>query len=181
MACKYFGTEKIEALRILYLLRHAKAEPGAPGGDSERPLSKRGRRDAAAMGTVLGKRRPGPELALCSPSARTRQTLERVLPALDPPPRVVYDTALYLADPETLLERLCLLPNETHNVLVVGHNPCLHEFGALLAADPGQLAEGFPTAALAVLQAAGAWSALRWHRAALIYYRTPKEVSHESG
>lgn len=167
-------------MRILYLLRHAKAEPEAPGGDSERALSKRGRKDAAAMGAVLGERRPAPELVLCSPSARTRQTLERVLPALEAAPRVIYDDGLYLAEAEKLLERLRLLPKETQSVLLVGHNPGLHELGALLAADPGRLAEGFPTAALAALEVTGAWAALRWHKAELIFYRTPKELSRDS-
>ncbi len=67
----------------MYLLRHAKSswdEPGRP--DRERPLAPRGVRDAKRVAKHLRRQGVAPELVLCSPAVRTRETLELVLPAL---------------------------------------------------------------------------------------------------
>ncbi len=164
-------------MKTLYLLRHAKAAADSPAGDAGRTLAKRGRKAAAAMAALLGGLDPVPELVLCSPAVRTRETLDLVLPALRPSPRVAYEEELYLAEPEALLRRLRHLPNEAGSVLLVGHNPGLQELGARLAADPGRLAQEFPTGALAVLRVTKEWADLRWHGAKLALYRTPKELS----
>lgn len=166
-------------MKILYLLRHAKAAPETEGGDAVRPLMKRGRKAAAAMGAFLAGLEPAPELVLCSPSLRTRETLDSVLPAVHPAPRVGYDDALYLASAEELLDRLRHVAKATRCVLVIGHNPGLHELGARLAEEPGRFAQGFPTAALARFEIASDWAALRWHHARLTLYRTPKDVSRD--
>ncbi len=166
-------------MKTLYLLRHAKAVPESSLGDARRGLAKRGRKAAKAMAEFLGKLVPAPELVLCSAAARTRETLELVLPALDPPPAVSYEDGLYLAEASELLERLRKLPKNSQSVLLVGHNPGLHELGARLAVDPGRLAEGFPTAALAALQIPGSWAELEWQQARLVLYQTAKELSRD--
>lgn len=166
-------------MKTLYLLRHAKAVPESSLGDARRPLAKRGRKAAKAMGDFLGKLEPGPELVLCSAASRTRETLELVLPSLDSPPTVSYEDGLYLAEASELLERLRKLPKNSQCVLLVGHNPGLHELGARLAADPGRLAEGFPTAALAALQIQGSWAELQWQKARLALYQTAKELNRD--
>jgi phosphohistidine phosphatase len=164
-------------VKTIYLLRHAKAAAESPAGDAGRRLSKRGRKAAEAMGAFLGGLTPVPELALCSTAARTRETLDFVLPALHPAPKIVYEEELYLAEAEALLRRLRHLPKDAGSALLVGHNPGLQELGARLAADPGRLAEDFPTAALAVLRLPAEWTDLRWRRTKLALYRTPKELS----
>lgn len=166
-------------MKTLYLLRHAKAAPESPLGDAQRPLTKRGRKAAKAMAEFLGGLDPAPQLVLSSTAARTRETLELVLPALHPPPTVRQEEGLYLAEASRLLERLRNLPAPVQCVLLIGHNPGLHELGARLAVDPERLAEGFPTAALAALQAPGSWAALHWHKAQLTLYQTPKQLNRE--
>lgn len=161
------------------MLRHAKAAPEEHDGDAARPLVKRGREAATAMGVYLGSLTPAPELALCSAVARARETLELVLPALHPTPRVLYETGLYMAEPGRLLERLQRLPVEIGSVLLVGHNPGLQQLASRLAPDGRGPADGFPTASLAVFHFAGAWSALRPHHATLASYRTPKALSRD--
>jgi len=141
-------------MNTLYLLRHAKAATQGTGGDQERALTEAGRKDAKTMGAAMVEARIAPELVLCSGSARTRQTLELVLPALKPAPRIVYEDELYLADAKHLLARLRHVPEDTCGVLLVGHNPGLQELAVLLSDRPGgplmaQLALGFPTSALA--------------------------------
>lgn len=144
-------------VKLLYLLRHAKARAGEAGqGDHERPLTGRGRRAADEIGDFLAERGEPPDLALCSSSQRTRETLERVLERLEQKPPVVVETELYLAACGSLLERVRALPDEAKRVLLVGHHPGIADLAELLATEgPRELrkrmAEKFPTAALAVV------------------------------
>lgn len=166
-------------MKTLYILRHAKAAPEDRAGDAERPLMKRGRKAAAAMGAYLGGLKPPPRLVLCSTSLRTRETLDEVLPSLEPAPQTLFEEALYLASASRLIERVQRLPDATESVLLIGHNPGLHQLAATLPSDATALAEGFPTAALAVLRVPGSWSSLRPRHAKLIDYQTPKSLSRD--
>jgi phosphohistidine phosphatase len=163
-------------VKTLYILRHAKAVADSSHGDAARSLAKRGRKAAEAMGAFLGSREPLPALILCSPAARTRETLDLVLPALHPTPSLAFEEGLYLATATNLLERLQKLPKAVGCALVIGHNPGLHELAARLAVAPGALSDGLPTAALVALEVKGAWTELQWHRARLVFYRTPKDL-----
>ncbi len=147
-------------LRIA-LLRHAKSSWAEPGLlDINRPLNARGKAAAPVMGRVLASLNFAPDAILCSPAARTRETLALLLPEL--PERnggasdAVFEDDLYLAEPGDLLARLRALPETVKSVLVVGHNPGLHELAARCAAsgDIGQITKlhgAFPTAALALI------------------------------
>ena len=166
-------------MKTLYILRHAKAAPEGREGDAERPLMKRGRKAAAAMGAYIAGLAPPPVLVLCSTSLRTRETLDQILPALERAPQLVFEETLYLAGASRLLDRLQRLPESADSVLLIGHNPGLHQLAATLASEAGELGEGFPTAALAVLRSPGRWSALRPHQATLIDFKTPKSLSRD--
>ena len=79
--------------------------------DYDRPLAKRGRKAAPLIGAEIAHLGLRPDLILCSGAARTRETLDLVLPALGaPPPEIVYDDAIYMATPTTLLGLLRKLP-----------------------------------------------------------------------
>jgi phosphohistidine phosphatase len=100
---------------MLILLRHARAEPGtAAMADEDRPLSPRGRADAARIGDWLRILGLPPLRVACSPSRRTRQTLDAL--HLDAP--ATFPDALYLADAETILAHAGPVPT-----LIVAHNP----------------------------------------------------------
>ncbi|HUZ74411.1 MAG TPA: histidine phosphatase family protein [Stellaceae bacterium] len=167
----------------LLLLRHAKAAPQADSeaGDRTRPLLPRGERAAMAVGRWLATEGIAPDLALCSSATRARQTLERVLPALHGRPRVAYEDTLYLAEVPALLARLRAVEPARNCVLLVGHNPGLHELAALLLGEAGgrlarRLRENMPTGALAGFELAGGWTALGRDPARLVHYVTPKEL-----
>jgi phosphohistidine phosphatase len=167
----------------LLLLRHAKAVPqGSEAKDRARELLPRGVRAAAAVGRWLAAQTLAPDLALCSSALRTRQTLEQVLPALGQAPRVAYEDALYLAEPAALLARLRAVEPEGTCVLLVGHNPGLHELAAALLGEAGgrlarRLREDMPTAAIACFAWAGTWTALGRAPARLSHYVTPKDLA----
>lgn len=166
-------------MKTLYIFRHAKAAPEGQDGDAERPLMKRGRKAAAAMGEYLAGLAPPPTVVLCSTSLRTRETLDEILPSLEPEPQLLFEDALYLASASRLLDRLQRLPEQAGSVLLIGHNPGLHQLAATLASNAEGLADGFPTAALAVLRVSGNWSVLRPHQAKLADFKTPKLLSRD--
>ena len=97
-------------MRRLMLLRHAKTEIDAPSGrDRDRRLDERGRRDAAEIGTWLGRHPPFPDFVQVSPAARAKQTWELVWEAMKeqaPPPHVEFLPELYGADPAQMLETI---------------------------------------------------------------------------
>lgn len=150
--------------KILYLLRHAKAQKAVPGEDDlNRPLIKRGRDNAEDVQIWFKTNKIRPDVVLCSPSNRTRETLEIVQPALGNP-KVVYDAALYGASPQALKAILGRLQRDVASVLIVGHNPGIEELAVGLAGHgaskmASRMSEKFPTCALAVFSApVNTWS-----------------------
>jgi phosphohistidine phosphatase len=163
----------------LYLLRHAKSSWDEPRlADHERPLAKRGRRDAKRIAKHLRRSGVEPALVVCSTAARTRETLERVRPAIGDP-TIVFAEQLYAASSDQLLERLRLVPDEIASVLLIGHNPGLQKLALALASGGDgldRLAEKFPTAALATLELATPWSRLGPAEATLTALVVPKQL-----
>jgi phosphohistidine phosphatase len=167
-------------VRELHLLRHAKSswdDPQLP--DDRRPLTKRGRRAAKAMGRHLRDQRIDPRLILCSPAVRARETLERIEPMLGG--RIVrVEAALYGADVRTLLKEIGTVPDAVASLLVIGHNPGLQDL-ALQLARPSpavrDLETKFPTAALATLAVGDqGWPALQPHAADLVRFVRPRDL-----
>src|SRR5262249_29231195 len=146
------------AMLTLSLLRHAKSSwADARLKDIDRPLNARGEDAAPLMGAFMAREKLSPDLILCSPAERTRQTLELVLAYLEPAPEVVSEAGLYLASPGGMLKRLRKLARKIRHVMIVGHNPGLHALAQQLVGDEGEaesleaLAAKFPTAGLAVI------------------------------
>lgn len=144
-------------MRRLILFRHAKAEPRAPGEDDfDRPLSERGREDAALIGQALARENLAPDYALISPARRTAETW---ICARDAFPRIraELNRALYNAGPEEIREAIEQVADRCDTLIVIGHNPGLHELAVELLADAAASAADietvsarFPTATAAV-------------------------------
>ncbi|MEU6312785.1 histidine phosphatase family protein [Streptomyces sp. NPDC047014] len=150
----------------LLLVRHAKAVPkGDPADDFERALSDRGRADAPRTGEWLARSGHLPDLALCSPARRTRQTWQLAVPALPSPPPAVYDDRLYDAAPNTLVTVLAERGAGLGCVALVGHNTGIHELASALcgsgeAEELERLRARFPTSGVVVVDLPGGWDAL---------------------
>ncbi|MBV9859134.1 MAG: histidine phosphatase family protein [Alphaproteobacteria bacterium] len=170
---------------LLHVLRHAKSSWNEAIADRERPLNRRGRETARLVGRHLAAATGPLDLALCSTALRTRETLELVLAGSAPRPRIALEDGIYLASGAHLLARLRALAETDDNVLLIGHNPGLHELAVKLA-DPespefAALTNGkFPTAARASFRIAPSWSAIDRSRHELIAYVTPKSLGGES-
>jgi phosphohistidine phosphatase len=139
------------------LLRHGKAEnSSATGGDFDRALTERGKADAALIAHALAQSGFVPDVALVSPAVRAMQTWAAAAPAF-PETLLQVAPALYNAGPGEILGLLEGRGQGARTVLVVGHNPGLHQLSVRLArsaAAPAQmlarLDQGLPTAAASV-------------------------------
>jgi phosphohistidine phosphatase len=147
------------AERMLVILRHAKAERPAGVADEDRPLTQRGHADAAAAGAWLDARGYRPDLVLCSPSKRTRQTWRGVAVALasGAEPEVRYDAELYYGSAAEALALVREIPAEVGTILLVGHNPGVSLLSALLD-HAGRDGDGLRTCGIAVHRRKGAWA-----------------------
>jgi phosphohistidine phosphatase len=169
-----------DAVHTLYLLRHAKsswADRTLP--DRERPLAPRGRRDARRIAKHLVRLEIEPDLVVCSSAERTRETLDLIRPALGATSTLRLEDELYGASSDELLARIRLVSEECASVMLIGHNPGLQRLALVLAsdgADLDRLEAKFPTAALATLTIATAWSRLAPADAALAAFVVPKQL-----
>ena len=165
----------------LHLLRHAKSSRDEGLDDRERRLSRGGRETARRVAEDLSSAIGPVDLVLCSTALRTRETATLVLSSFAAQPRIVFEDALYLAGPAALMRRLRRLDESEGAVLLIGHNPGLHELAIVLAADDSPryraLAAGkFPTAARASFAVSTSWGNLDRARHRLTDYVTPKSL-----
>lgn len=168
-------------MKRVYLLRHAKSSwKDGSLADRDRPLAKRGKRGAKAMARHLEAEGIRPDLVLCSPARRTRETLELVERAFPDGIEATLDEALYGASESELLARLQALPEEVGSVMLIGHNPGLEELALALAAEGAELprmSEKYPTAALATIDLrAKRWSTVRRGSGGLAGFVRPKDL-----
>ncbi|HXF54451.1 MAG TPA: histidine phosphatase family protein [Hyphomicrobiaceae bacterium] len=169
----------------LSLLRHAKSSWSDPElDDHERPLAKRGIKDAPRIGRFMAAAKLVPDLVLCSGAVRTRATLTLVLAELPhTPAEILYEEDLYLAAPAAMLARLSKVKLPARHVLMVGHNPGLQALALELTGEGARkglagLAGKFPTGALAVIDFdLGSWSALRAASGRLRLFVTPRRLA----
>ncbi|HHL22253.1 MAG TPA: histidine phosphatase family protein [Aliiroseovarius sp.] len=162
----------------LVLTRHAKSSWASPGlGDHERPLNKRGRASADAIGDWLQARDYLPGEALISSAARTRETWARIADRLAAPPAPTILPGLYLADPEAMLA--LLRAASAHSVMLIAHNPGSAAMAALLAIRPPehQQFHRYPTAATTVFSfEADSWADVTWQSGRVIDFVVPRDL-----
>ena len=177
-------------MRQLLLLRHAKSawdDPKLP--DHSRPLNARGHQAGAAMRELVHTLGLMPDLVLVSSARRTLQTLQALGP-LDPSCRVTPLDGLYLATLPQLLETIHGIDDTARRVMIIGHNPGLHELALTLAGgeamarpdtDLVRLTEGFPTGALAAFALACPWSAVGRGSGRLDRFVAPRDLPEPAG
>ena len=188
-------------MRRLLLLRHAKTEHDAPSGqDQDRRLDDRGRLDAAAIGTWIGRSQPLPDAILVSTAVRARQTWEiaeqaikDALPERAPAKwHVEFLDEIYGAEPAQLLGivRTAQVSTEAgapKTLMLVGHNPGMHELALMLAGSGDEAAkkalqDNLPTAGLAILDfALDDWSEVTFRGGKLVRFTSPKLLKHAWG
>ncbi|MGB5733110.1 MAG: histidine phosphatase family protein [Thiohalocapsa sp.] len=167
--------------RELLLLRHAKSDwDSGAADDFDRPLAKRGRKDAPLVGAWLYREGMIPDHFVSSPAARARETALLVCKSLDlKKKRIVWDQGVYESDLAGLLEVLARVPPGSGTVLLVGHNPGLETLVRFLTGnDVDEPSDGklMPTAALARLEMPDDWSHLEAGCATAMGIVRPKQL-----
>ena len=145
-------------MKTLLLMRHAKSSWKEPGcEDHDRPLNKRGKRDAPQMGKLIRAKRLVPEFIISSSARRARKTAAKVHESCGCRRAIELSDALYMAEPAAYLSVLRSLEREYRRVLVVGHNPGLEQLVKLLT----EVDEELPTASIVVIELSiKSWSSL---------------------
>ena len=163
-------------MKSLLILRHAKSSWKEPGTrDHDRPLNKRGKRDAPRIGELIKTEGVVPDLIVSSTALRAKTTACTVAEHARYDGELVFEPDLYLAAPEVYIEQLSLLPDDVTRVMMVGHNPGLAQLLYLTTNRD----EPFPTAALADVE----WDIEAWDEIArsfregtLRHYWIPREL-----
>lgn len=161
-------------MKTLTLLRHAKSSwSDRDQSDFDRPLNKRGKRDAPLMGRRLAERGLQPDLLLASPARRARLTVDAVAGELAvDTSRIIYDERLYLATLEALVTVVRSVAAELQHVMLVGHNPGLTELANYLV--DGRLRNIPTSGAFSVELPIPTWQQLERGSASLLFYDYPK-------
>jgi phosphohistidine phosphatase len=169
-------------MATLLLLRHADAAGSGPSGDHSRPLNARGRDAARLIGAHLASRGQVPDKVLCSSADRAVETWQTVAAELAEPPEADTESALYSADPAAVLSLIAAIPPEVGTLLVVGHNPTLHQLAFGLSAQSNgealdRLAREFPPGALAEIDfTVDDWSEVTPGAGRLVSLVTPADL-----
>lgn len=167
----------------LILLRHAKSSSGdATLADIDRPLSPRGANAARLIGRHMTEHALKPDLVLCSPARRTRDTLALVETAFGAALEHMVEPRIYMAEPPALLALVRAAPEAVNCLMLVGHDPGLPGLVfALLKGQTGtlieRLKEKFPTGALAVLSCESAtWRGVKAGACRLDAFVVPRQL-----
>jgi phosphohistidine phosphatase len=162
-------------MKTLFLLRHAKSswkDVSLP--DFERPLNERGLKAAPLIGKFMRRRKFRPDLILCSPAERARQTIALVSAAASFTAELRYDERIYEASDTRLLSLISQLDASVGKVLLVGHNPGLEELVQALTGEVRRM----PTAALAHIRLGiERWADTSERSGELLQLITPKELA----
>jgi phosphohistidine phosphatase len=169
-------------MKILGLLRHAKSSRDDPHlADVDRPLTPRGVRAAELMGAAFRKRDATFDLVLASPARRVIDTIEHFETGYGKPLQPTYEPVLCENSARTLLNVLTAIGDSAERILLVGHNPSLHNLGTTLASSKdalhAKLADQFPTAAAVLIELPAAyWPDVKPGTGRILWLLKPREL-----
>ena len=114
-------------MKTIYLVRHAKSSWKYPNlDDFERPLNKRGRKNAPFMGSILKKLKVAPDLILSSPANRASMTARIIANKISYPlEKICFSESIYQFSANALIDAIKHLDDVVNKAMLVGHNPAL--------------------------------------------------------
>jgi phosphohistidine phosphatase len=162
-------------MKTLYLVRHAKSSWKYPNlDDFERPLSKRGRKNAPFMGRILKKLKVAPDLVISSPANRAATTARIIADTIDYPlEKIQYNETIYASSEYDLMQVIQQVDNSVNRVMLVSHNPALTD----LANSIGDTAiSNIPTCGVfCVSLNISSWAKIEEQRGKLKFFEFPKK------
>lgn len=162
-------------MKTLFIIRHAKSDWENPLlSDFDRPLNKRGQKDAPFMGSILAKTHIHPDLVLSSPAVRARMTAIEIAKRIGyNTDLIVYNEAFYAADCDTIEVILKSIPSTQQTVFLVGHNPGLTEFSEYIS---GHSIVNIPTCGVVCMQLKeNDWQSIGRDSALFVSFDYPKK------
>lgn len=171
----------------LMLLRHAKSSWTDPTSDDrDRALSGRGQKAAPAMGAFMRREKLVPDLVLCSPAKRARDTWKLVSEELRAAPKLIVEDGLYdFGNGGRILDAIRAKAGTASSLLVIGHNPSIERLALRLIGKGGgslkeHMEKKYPTGALAVISfKTDAWADIAGKDGRLESFTRPRDVLRE--
>lgn len=169
--------------KTVYILRHAKTEAGTPEGDDHaRQLTPNGWQAAIALGAELARRKFHVDRVICSTAKRAVQTLEGLQQGIGHPLESETQQKLYLCSPAEMLNLLRVRPESEQSIMLIGHNPGMHQFSLDMAAFGDEealddLSLRFPTCALVTLTIPRNWQDMAFRTGTLEEYLTRHDLT----
>ena len=160
-------------MKTLYLARHAKSFWGDQSQlDFDRPLNKRGKRDAPFMGEVLRDKKVKPDLIICSPAKRTKRTAIEIADKIRyPEKKIQFDEKLYEASSNTILGLIKKIDEKIESLMIFGHNPGLTLLNNYIS---DKYLDNIPTCGIVALQSEKKWSEIGKNSFKQLFYEYPK-------
>ena len=173
-------------MKTLTLLRHAKSTWDDPvARDFDRPLNRRGRKAARAVGAEMRRLALEFDAVIASPAARVKETLAELEQGYGRPLGAAYDKRIYLATPEILLEIVRSADDSAERLLLVGHNPGLESLAIELTGGAGlrdEVTVKYPTGALAeIALPARSWGEVAPGSGRIARFIRPRDLDPELG
>lgn len=165
-------------MKYLFLVRHAKSSwdfPELP--DFDRPLNKRGERNAPEMGIRLATRKLELDAVISSPANRALTTAHTIAEELDfPVVNIIENNDVYHASCNTLVDIIHDLQDELKSVMLVGHNPGFTDLSNFLK-EPDYHIGNVPTCGIVAIEfALNRWSDISKHCGRMLFFDYPKKV-----
>jgi phosphohistidine phosphatase len=162
-------------MKTLYLVRHAKSSWKYPRlDDFERPLNKRGRKNAPFMGKILKKLKVSPDLVISSPANRAATTARIIAAAINYPlADIVYSEAIYEFSENALIRVIKQIEDSVNNAMVVGHNPAINGLANYIGDQP---ISNIPTCGVFCVDLdISSWAKIGEHCGKLKFFEFPKK------
>lgn len=160
-------------MKRLFIIRHAKSSWDNPSlSDYERPLNKRGEKNAPFMGKLLKDKGIVPDMILASPAKRTIQTAEYIAKEVGFEKAITPNQYIYEAYVTVLQEIVSYIHDSNDTVFLVGHNPGVSALAYVLAG----MKEDMPTCAIAQIEFdCDSWMDVSKNNATIKDYEYPKK------
>jgi len=159
-------------MKNIYFLRHAKSSwDDFSLKDFDRPLSTRGIQDADLMGNYFRSKKIKLDMVFSSPSKRTIETLEHFFQLEKP--KIEFEESIYHASLDDILSVIFGIPEHMNNIMLVGHNPSMHEITEFLG---NEFINKYPTCCLAAFKTDISWDKLSNGCGNLEFMKKPSEL-----
>lgn len=163
-------------MKTLYLVRHAKSSWKFPElADFDRPLNRRGKRDAPEMGKRLQQQGIRPDLITSSPAKRARKIARAIAKAVGyPASAIAYSPEVYEASVDSLVALLQAADNQVAVLMLVGHNPELTDLANQLT---DHYIDNVVTSGVVAIEfTTERWAEVGQHKGQFLWYDYPKST-----